>query len=279
MRYTTRYASPVDVAMYGPYRCSPDAGSRHRFTGRIIADRPSRHPARPGRYHLYACWSCPHSHRVTIERALHGLEGVISLSYVDNDRDARGWAFREPTGPDPVNGFRLLREAYEATEPDFDGQVSVPVLWDRATVQIVSNDADTIGIDLATQFGRWGNGADTYPAQLRGEIEELNRLLGPAFDRSGNTVTAALTDLDERLASRRFLLGGQLTEADIRLWVRLVRHATNLPTYRHLWGYARELYQHPAFRNTTRFDRLGSTGNTNRDWNAPHDRARLPAIR
>jgi len=57
----------------------------------------------------------------------------VSLSYVDDVRDGRGWAFRERRGPDPVNGFTFLAEAYEATEPGYDGHVSVPVLWDRQT--------------------------------------------------------------------------------------------------------------------------------------------------
>ena len=83
------------------------------------------------------------------------------MSVVDPVRDGRGWAFRDGPGytPDPVNGFTLLREAYEATEPGYDGHVSVPVLWDKQTGRIVSNNFPDITIDLGTQFGEWASPA------------------------------------------------------------------------------------------------------------------------
>ena len=96
-------------------------------------------------------------------RELLGLEDVISLSAVDPVRDGRGWAFREGDGHglDPVNGFSFLREAYEATEPGYDGHVSVPVLWDKQAGRIVSNNFPDITIDLDTQFGALGRPAAT----------------------------------------------------------------------------------------------------------------------
>ena len=65
--------------------------------------------AGPGRYHLYAAFPCPFSHRVRIVRALKGLENVVSVSYLDPMRDGRGWAFREGKGHDldKVNGFAM----------------------------------------------------------------------------------------------------------------------------------------------------------------------------
>ena len=85
----------------------------------------------------------------------------MSLSYVDDQRDGRGWAFRERRGADPVNGFTLLADAYQATEPGYDGHVSVPVLWDRETGKVVSNNFPDITIDLGTQFGAWASAAPT----------------------------------------------------------------------------------------------------------------------
>ena len=125
------------------------------------------------------------------------------MSYVDDARDGRGWAFRETHGPDPVNGFTLLRQAYEATEPGFDGHVSVPTLWDTETGRIVSNDFPTLGIDIATQFTgfRWP-GIDTYPTDFREGIEELDRWVGPAVNQGvrlaqgeGPTAEQARTEL------------------------------------------------------------------------------------
>ncbi len=272
---STIYASPTDVATYGEYTIKQDPADPrplYRFTGRITADGSSGYRAEPGRYHLYSGWFCPWAQRVTLQRALNGLEDVISVSYVDNSRDARGWAFRETYGPDPVNGFTLLRDAYEVTEPGFDGHVSVPTLWDRETGKVVSNDFITLGIDLATQFGKWSNGADLYPGHLRAEIAELDSWIGPAVNRGAHgaarneTARAALLDafatLDARLADSSYLAGGQLTEADVRLWVSLVRYRGHtgdlavlppLSDYPHLWSYARALYQLPAFRATTDF--------------------------
>jgi glutathionyl-hydroquinone reductase len=296
MPQTSVFASPVDPARFGDYRVprrEGDSRPLYRFTGRITADGASGFAAEPGRYHLYAGWFCPWSQRATIQRALNGLEDVVSVSYVDNARDGRGWAFREQYGPDPVNGFRLLREAYEATEPGFDGHISVPTLWDRATERVVSNDFRTIGIDLATQFGRFGNGTDTYPADLRDRIESVDGWLGPAVNQG---VSRAATDFEARaelldafealedgLTERRYLLGNRLTEADVRLWVSLVRFDVlanaerrivpdGLAAFPELWRYARELYALPAFSSTTDFDAFTAAGAVRPDWAAPHDR-------
>lgn len=289
------YASPVDTATYGEYRIVRAPGDDrplYRFTGRITADGSSGFKAEPGRYHIYAGWFCPWAQRTTIQVALNGLEDVVSVSYVDGARDARGWAFRETYGPDPVNGFLLLRDAYDATEPDFDGHVSVPTLWDRETGRIVANDFTAIGIDLATQFGEWSNAADTYPEELRPQLDELDRWLAPAVNRGVNAAAsdpaardallAAFAELDSRLAGQRYLLGERLTEADVRLYVTLARYDAGanaarqinpgLTEYPNLWAYARDLYQQPAFRQTTDFAAFTREGATLPDWDAESQR-------
>jgi glutathionyl-hydroquinone reductase len=287
-----RFASPVDYETYGPY--GPGRGfdrgtsfqrPRYRFTGRITADGSSGYPAEPGRYHLYIAWSCPWAQRTAIVRKLTGLEDVVSLSYVDDQRDGRGWAFRERRGPDPVNGFAFLAEAYEAAEPGYDGHVSVPVLWDRQAGTIVSNNFPDITIDLGSQFGAWATApADLYPRSLRGEIDALNAQVyqtvnnGPylvagagsreEYDQLRQAMITELGALDERLAASRYLFGDQITEADIRLWPTLARFDLGynplagiserpLTEFANLWGYARDLYQHPAFRDTTDFSAFG----------------------
>ena len=166
-----RGASPVDFGAFGDYgdfrpkrqrNGDQSAGefvrAAYPFQGRISADGSTGYPAEPGRYHLYISWACPWAQRTAIVRKLMGLDEVISLSAVDPVRDGRGWAFREGRGHglDPVNSFALLREAYEATEPGYDGHISVPVLWDRASKRIVSNNFPDITIDLETQFGDLG---------------------------------------------------------------------------------------------------------------------------
>ncbi len=293
-------ASPVDFAAFGDYgdfrrkqtaaAAAPQPGEFVRpaypFRGRITADGSSGYPAVPGRYHLYISWACPWAHRSAIVRQLLGLEEVVSLSAVDPVRDGRGWAFREGPGYslDPVNGFGLLREAYEATEPGYDGHVSVPVLWDRETGRIVSNNFPDITIDLGTQFGAYASGAyDLYPERLRPEIDAINATVYETVNngvyRSGMATTqaayhdavtkvfATLDELEERLAGRRYLLGETITESDVRLWVTLARFDSvynshfkdslrRLTDYPNLWAYARDLYALPAFSGTTNFDHI-----------------------
>jgi glutathionyl-hydroquinone reductase len=283
-----RYASPLDYERYGHYGQGRgfDSGSsfqrpRYPFRGRITADGSSGYRAEPGRYHLYIAWGCPWAQRTAIVRKLKGLEDVLSLSYVDDQRDGRGWAFRERRGADPVNGFTLLAEAYEATEPGYGGHVSVPALWDRQTGKLVSNNFPDITIDLGTQFGAWGRPSpDLYPAGLRAEIDALNervyetvnngtyRVAGattePEYQELRHRLIGTLEMLAGRLAGQRYLFGAAVTEADVRLWPTLARFdlgynplgkicERRLVDFPALWGYARDLYQMPAFRDTTDF--------------------------
>ena len=276
-----RYASPVDLAAYGPYRSASRPGDRRprlRFTGRLTADGSSGFQAEPGRYHLYAGWFCPWSQRVVLQVVVNGLSDVIGVSYVDDARDGRGWAFRQTHGPDPVNGFTLLREAYEATEPGFDGHISVPVLWDtryrpggqqRLPEHRSGHRHPVRRLPLARHRH--------LPAADRAEIEELDSWIGPAVNqglgraagdgpaagRARADLLAAFDLLDDLLVDRSFLVGHGLTEADLRLWVSLARYDVQanaagrigppLSAWPHLSRYAAWLAELPAFRATTRW--------------------------
>ncbi|WP_157751667.1 glutathione S-transferase C-terminal domain-containing protein [Actinoplanes derwentensis] len=182
----------------------------------------------------------------------------------------------------------MLRQVYEATEEGFDGHVAVPARWGRLSSRVVSTDATGIAIGLATRFRHLTTDAvDTYPPDLRTEIERLDEWIGPAVNinvsqaRTDPTARAALLEafalLDNRLAHTDFLIGGALTEADIRLWVTLVRFdvtvdfdrtlSAGLHTYPNLWRYARRLYRRPAFADTTRFASFTTPGATIPPWN------------
>jgi putative glutathione S-transferase len=327
-RAGVRYASPVDYQRYGHYGQGRgfDVGQsfqrpRYQFQGRITADGSSGYRAEPGRYHLYIAWGCPWAQRTAIVRKLKRLEDVVSLSYVDDQRDGRGWAFRERRGADPVNGFTLLAQAYEATEPGYAGHVSVPVLWDRQTGTIVSNNFPDITIDLDTQFEAWAAGSpDLYPPDLRADIDAMNervyqtvnngtyRVAGatsePEYTELRHRLTGTLDELDRRLAGQRYLFGAGLTEADVRLWPTLARFdlgynplgkisERRLVDFPVLWDYARDLYQRPAFRETTDFSSFARFGSGpapsfyndapwrirvepyQADWDEPHTRDRL----
>ena len=269
----TRLADPADPARYGAHRPGPPPPPR--FTGRITADGALT--ARPFRYHVYGARSCAASHRVAITRALAGLHDLVTMSCVDDERDARGWAFRAAHGPDPVNGFTLLRQAYEATDPDFDGPARVPVLWDRFGSRVASDDGRGIALDLATAFRHLADPVtDTYPAALRAEIDAWESRLDAGLGGDREELLETYEQLDARLSRRRFLVGDVLTQADIRLWVTLVRydaarnaHRTvnpGLHVFPHLWRYARALYAAPAFRDTTDFASFTTPGARPADW-------------
>jgi putative glutathione S-transferase len=292
------YASDVDYETYGRHvgakkldeALKAGAGSPYAayrslsaFRGRIDVNGATPFDASAGRYHLYLAAGCPFCHRLLIVLRLLGLESVVSLSFVDDERDGRGWAFRARRGPDPVNNFRLLAEAYRAADPNFDGHVSVPVLWDRETRRIVSNDSGDILLDLATQFSRFTSIVlDLYPEPLRAEIDAFDSqleaelafgvyLAGMAKNEREHTsrvrrIFDRLDDLDARLRESRFLFGDGLTVSDIRLFVTLARFdVAYYPVFRvdlkrvvdfpDLWAYARDLYRIPAFCDFTDFER------------------------
>jgi putative glutathione S-transferase len=254
---------------------------------RITADGSSGFRAESGRYHLYVSLACPWAHRTILVRKLLGLESVISLSVVDPVRDERGWAFREGAGhgPDPVNGFQFLSEAYHITQPDFAGRYTVPCLWDRVTKRLVSNNFADITIDFETQFGEYhaANAPDLYPTQLRAEIDAINAVIyedvndgvykagfattQAAYEAAVTALFARLDWLEERLSAQRFLVGDQMTESDIRLFPTLVRfdavyfchfkcNLRRVVDYPNLWGYARDIYQHPGVADTINFDHI-----------------------
>lgn len=294
---------------------------RYIFQKRFSADGSSGYPAEPDRYHLYVSYACPWAHRTLIVRKLLGLEKVISVSVVDPIRDERGWRFTEGDahGPDPINGFNYLSEAYLKTDPTYDRRVTVPCIWDRQTGRLVTNNFPDITIDFETEFTDFhkSGAPDLYPEPLRDEIDAVseeiyhdvnNGVYKAGFATSQEAHEAAVTalfkrldELEERLSRQRYLVGNQLTEADIRLFPTLLRFDAvynihfkcslrRLIDYPNLWGYARDLYQREAFESTVNFDhikrhyymthptvnpsRLVPIGPIN-EWHAPHQRDTL----
>lgn len=252
----------------------------------VTADRSSEYPAQSGRYHLYVSLACPWAHRTLIVRRLKKLEEAVTVSVVDPIRDERGWAFTDSDGcgPDTVNGFSFLSEAYRATDRRYSGRATVPVLWDRARGRIVNNESAEIVRMLNGAFDEWGDrSVDLYPEPLRTAIDATNRIVyhnvnngvygaGFAMSQRAYTVAAArlfstLDELDRRLSAQRYLVGDAATEADWRLFTTLVRfdcvyhghfkcNRRRLVDYRHLWPYCRDLYQTPGVAETVNFDQI-----------------------
>jgi putative glutathione S-transferase len=260
--------------------------SESAFRERVTADGSSGFKAEPGRYHLYVSLACPWAHRAIIVRRLKQLEDVISLSLVDPIRDERGWAFDEGPGgfPDPVNEFGFLADAYTATDPEYDGRVTVPVLWDKRTERAVSNESAEIIRMLNAEFDEWGDrSVDLYPADLRAEIDAINADVyehvnngvyrcgfaktQEAYEEAFDALFATLDRVDDRLGVQRYLAGDRITEADWRLFTTLLRfdavyylhfkcNLRRIADYAHIWPYARELYQWPGIAETVDFDHI-----------------------
>jgi putative glutathione S-transferase len=256
------------------------------FRDRVTADGSSGYQAEPGRYHLYVSYACPWAHRTIIFRRLKVLEGVVGISVVDPIRDERGWAFTDDVGgPEPVNGFRFLAEAYQATDTDFDGRVTVPVLWDKQTGRIVNNESSEIIRMLNSEFDEWARGSvvDFYPEPLREEIDAINADVyenvnngvyrcgfaasQEAYDEAYEKLFDALGRLEARLENRRYLMGKKQTEADWRLFTTLVRfdpvyvghfkcNERRLVDYPNLWAYTRDLFQTPGVAQTVYMDHI-----------------------
>src|SRR5512134_1410036 len=166
---------PMEQSTAGEFKRQDDA-----FREWVTADGSSGYPAAPGRYHLYVSLACPWAHRTILVRRLKKLEPVIDMTVVDPIRDERGWSFREGPGHsrDPANGFRFLSEAYHATDPDYRGRVTVPVLWDTITRRIVSNSDDDLMRMFNYEFDRFTESRlDLYPRALREEIDQWNTYL------------------------------------------------------------------------------------------------------
>ena len=198
--------------------------------------------AEAGRYHLYVSYACPWAHRTLIFRKLKGLEDMIGVSVVNHFMGGQGWTFHEGDGviPDPILNAEFLHEIYTAAELRFTGRVTVPVLWDKKTETIVSNESSEIIRMFNSAFDHLGaKPGDFYPEPLRAEIDEVNErvyaTLNDGVYKCGFATTqeayeeafVALFDtldwLEERLGQQRYVAGDQITEADWRLFTTLVR--------------------------------------------------------
>jgi putative glutathione S-transferase len=260
---------------------------RDAFERWIRADGSGDFPVESGRYHLYVSYACPWAHRTIIARVLKGLEEVIGMTVVDPVRDDRGWHFADGDdfSRDPVNGFRYLSEAYLATDLRYRGRVTVPVLWDKATTSIVSNNDDQIMRMFETEFDALARHpqTDLFPAKHRAEIERLNEWIyqtlnngvykagfatsQQVYERAAREVFATLDALEKRLSAQRYLLAGYPVETDWRTFVTLVRfdavyyghfkcNLRRIVDYPNLWGYLRDLYQIDGIAATVNLDHI-----------------------
>ena len=251
----------------------------------FVTPGPSRFKAEPGRYHLYVSFHCPWAWRTMLFRALKNLEAVVSMTVaIPNDR-REGWIFGDYPGgcaADSVNGFTHLHQAYTAAQSDYTGTVSVPVLWDTVERTIVSNESSEIIRMLNSAFDAYTDvHTDYYPAPLRAEIDTVNERVyrgvnngvyrvglaktQAAYDEAFDILFATLDWLEARLGGQRYLIDGEITEADWRLIASLLRfdliyytlfkcNQRTLASYPNLGNYTRALYQQPKVAATVNLE-------------------------
>ena len=253
---------------------------------RITRDGRDGYPVEPGRYRLIAARACPWSNRAVIVRRLLGLEPAISLGLCGPVHDSRSWTFDlDPSGVDPVLGYERLQQAFFARFGDYDRGITVPAIVDVPTKAVVTNDYTRMTLDLTTEwvdFHRPG-APQLYPEHLRGEMDELMELIyrdvnngvyrcgfagsQESYDAAFDRLFARLDWLADRLGRQRYLMGGTITEADVRLFATLARfddvYHTHFKCNRHklselpvLWAYARDLFQTPGFGDTIDFEQI-----------------------
>lgn len=242
--------------------------------------------AEKGRYHLYVSLACPWAHRTLIMRALKGLEDFISLSVVNPKMLENGWTFEDGSGviKDSVNNADFLYEVYKAADDNYSGRVTVPVLWDKQTGKIVNNESSEILRMLNSAFDDIGAKPGDYsPEALMDEIDAMNDRVydnvnngvyksgfatkQEVYEEEVTNVFKVLDELEEHLENRKYLVGDQLTEADIRLFTTLVRfdavyyshfkcNFKRIVDYPNLWRFTREIYNLEGVADTVNMQHI-----------------------
>ncbi|XP_033111849.1 glutathionyl-hydroquinone reductase YqjG-like [Anneissia japonica] len=258
----------------------------------VTADGSSGFKAERDRYHLYMSYACPFASRCLVGRKLKGLEDIIPITSVDYIRlGENGWSFtdkRPKCSLDPISNAKYLKDIYLKVNPNYTGRITVPVLWDKKTGTIVSNESAEILRMFNSAFNEFcatdeQRNIDLYPEELREKIDGVNEWVTPNISngvyRAGFATTQEaynegvkglfenLDKVEEILSKNRFLTGDRFTEADVRLFTTLVRFDTvyvghfkcnkkRIVDYPNMWGYLKEIYQMKGISDTVDQDHI-----------------------
>lgn len=237
-----------------------------------------------GRYHLFVSYACPWAHRTLITRAFRGLEDIIGVTNVDPHMGDDGWPFGGEGEENPLFPSAFIRDVYLKADPKFTGRATVPVLWDKKSGRIVSNESREIMRMLDTAFEKLVPGR---PSLLPGgKVAEVDAMLDRIYNRYNNGVYRAgfatqqgayesavrdvfttLDECEEILSKQRYLCGSELSEADVAMFTTSIRFALvyyahfkcnlrRIEDYPNIWAYVRELYQMPEFKKTTNLEQI-----------------------
>ncbi|KAJ3539615.1 hypothetical protein NM688_g6341 [Phlebia brevispora] len=285
----------VDNADISKMRIAPDGSFRRpASTFRKCISNDGEFPPEKGRYHLYVSYACPWATRTLIVRKLKGLEDFIDVTVVSPHMGSEGWPFADVdqfpgADVDPINRAKHVKDLYFKADPNYEGRFTVPVLWDKKTSTIVNNESSEIIRMFNTEFNHLipkdKAALDLYPEAHRAEIDEINDWVydtvnngvyktgfastQQAYEAAVNPLFNSLDRLEKMLEGKDYLVGNRLTEADVRLFVTIIRFdpvyvghfKCNIRTIRggypaiHLW--MRKLYwNNSAFKDTCNFEHI-----------------------
>ncbi len=245
-------------------------------------------PVESNRYHLYVSLACPWAHRTLIFRKIKKLEKHIGVTVVKAEMLNHGWEISDETiatfSQSPISDIQYMHQVYTHMNANYNGRVTVPVLWDKKTKRIVNNESSEIIRILNSAFNELTEvKTDYYPQELRSKIDEVNELVYDAinngvykvgfateqgvYEKHFDVLFNALDTIEARLDNQRYLVGNTITEADWRLFTTLIRFdsvyfghfKTNLrqvESYPNLSNYVRDLYQQPGVSETVNFEHI-----------------------
>jgi putative glutathione S-transferase len=256
------------------------------FRDSVSFDNPIFQPE-SGRYHLYVSLACPWAHRTLIYLHLKNLGEHVPVSIVHPEMLESGWSFsKEFSGStgDCLYGLDYLYQLYLQADCKISSSVTVPVLWDSKTRTIVNNESSEIIRMFNTAFNDLtGERSNFYPVSLREEIDSWNNLIykgvnngvykagfaksQQAYDEAIVKLFDVLDQIDLHLASKQFLVGDQLTEADFRLVPTLIRfdivyhghfkcNVCKISEYKNISRYLKEIFSLNAVKRTTNYEHI-----------------------
>ncbi len=249
------------------------------FRGWISQEADAEFPPESGRYQLYVSLACPWAHRTLIFRTLKGLDEHIGVTVVEPIMLENGWELEGDQ-----YGLDFLYQLYLKADEGYEGRVTVPVLWDKKTKTIVSNESSEIIRMFNSSFNALtGNKIDYYPEAEREGIEQLNNRIyhtvnngvyragfattQEAYEQAFYELFDSLDWLEGILSKQRYLVGSVITEADWRLFTTLIRfdavyvghfkcNKQRIADYPALSAYLRDLYQVEGIADTVSFEHI-----------------------
>jgi len=236
------------------------------------------------RYHLFVSLACPWAHRTLIFRTLKKLENIIGVTVVKAEMLEQGWELSDFADESPIKHIQYMHQVYTHADKQYNGRVTVPVLWDKKTNSIVSNESSEIIRMLNTQFNQLTHvKTDYYPKHLQSDIDQINEFVydsinngvyktgfatsQPVYEKHCHNLFSALDKIENILSTQRYLVGNTLTEADWRLFTTLIRfdsvyfshfkcNVKQIENYHNLSNYIRELYQIEGIAQTVNFEHI-----------------------